>query len=125
MATDFFTWVAGLESSGYTIPMTIIYAILVILGLYILYRWIKHEKLPINTAFVLSSTLYVILGGLLHVVDDMTVNGANLIDYPWRLLFTTPLVYILVLVFGLVVLFVTHTLEKKKIILTYVKPFAT
>ncbi|HJJ35863.1 MAG TPA: DUF63 family protein [Methanocorpusculum sp.] len=124
MANDFFTWVAGLESSGYTIPMTIIYALLVILGLYILYRWIKHEKLPINTAFVLSSTLYVILGGLLHVVDDMTVNGANLIDYPWRLCFTTPLVYILVMVFGLLVLFVTHTLEKKKIILTYVKPFA-
>ncbi len=125
MADDFFSWAAGLESSGYTVPMTIIYALLVILGLYILYRWVKHEKIPTNTAFVLSSCIYVILGGLLHVIDDMTVAGSNFVPYPWRLCFTTPLVYIFVMVFGLIVLFISYQFEKKKIILTYVKPFAT
>lgn len=124
MPFDFFTWVSGLESSGYTIPMTVLYALLVILGLYILYRWLKKTGIPVNTAFVLSSSLYVILGGLLHVLDDMAVGGHALIEYPWRLLFTTPQVYILVMIFGLVVLFVTYKMEQKKLILTYVKPFA-
>ena len=124
MFEEFFNWVAGLESSGYTIPMTILYALLVILGLYILYRWIKHNKVPINTAFVLSSCIYVILGGLLHVLDDMVVKGVPVIEYPWRLLFTTPQVYVLVMIFGLIVLFVSFQLEKKKIILTYIRPFS-
>ncbi|HJJ30720.1 MAG TPA: DUF63 family protein [Methanocorpusculum sp.] len=123
MFEEFFIWVSGLESSGYTVPMTIIYALLVILGLYILYRWIKKTGLPVNSAFVLSSCIYVILGGLLHVLDDMAAGGAYLIQYPWRLLFTTPQVYILVLIFGLLVLFVSYTLEKKKLIATYIKPY--
>lgn len=124
MVSNFFDWVAELERSGYTIPMTIIYALLVLLGLYILYRWIKHIKLPLSTSFVLSSCLYVILGGFLHVLDDMVdADGVPLIAYPWRLLFTTPTVYILVMVFGIAVLFVSYTLEKRNCVDSYIKPY--
>ena len=120
---DIYQWFVGLESSNYTVIQTILYAILVLVGLYILYRWVKHQKLPIDTSFVLSSMLYVIWGGLLHVVYDVEYvkpDHGSII----RVLLTTPQVYILVMIIGLIVLFVSFKLQQKKLILTYVKPFA-
>lgn len=120
---DIYQWFVGLESSNYTVIQTILYALLVLIGLYILYWWVKRQKLPIDTAFVLSSITYVIWGGLLHVVYDVEYikpNHGSIL----RVLLTTPQVYILVMIIGLLVLFVSFKLQQKKIILTYVKPFA-
>jgi len=120
---DLYQWFVGLETSNYTIPQTILYALLVLLGLYILYRWIKYQKLPITTPFVLSSMLYVIWGGLLHVVYDVEFvkpdHGSIL-----RVLLTTPQVYIMVMIIGLAVLFVSYQLQRKGKIKDYIKPFA-
>ncbi|HJJ46942.1 MAG TPA: DUF63 family protein [Methanocorpusculum sp.] len=119
---DIYQWFVDLESSNYTIIQTILYAILVLAGLYILYRWVEHQKLPIDTAFVLSSILYVIWGGLLHVVYDVEYvkpEHGSLI----RVLLTTPQVYIIVMIVGLLVLFISFKLQQKRVILTYIKPF--
>jgi len=120
---EFYQWFVNVESSNYTIPQTILYALLVLLGLYILYRWIKYHKLPIDTAFVLSSMIYVIWGGLLHVVYDVEYvkpdHGSIL-----RILLTTPQVYIMVMIIGLIVLFISYRFQQKGKINTYVKPFA-
>jgi len=120
---DFYQWFVGLETSNYTIPQTILYALLVLLGLYILYRWIKYQKLPITTPFVLSSMLYVIWGGLLHVVYDVEFvkpdHGSFL-----RILLTTPQVYILVMIIGLAVLYISYRLQRTGKIKNYIKPFA-
>lgn len=120
------SWIAGLESSNYTVVQTIIYALLVLLGLYLLYRWLKVKKISIDTPLMLSSLSYIILGGLLHVVYDTVVYiyGSPQNAPAWRILLTTPQVYILILVLAMIVLYVSYKLQEKKIVVSYVPIFA-
>ncbi len=119
MFDDIYSWIVGLEASNYTVVQTILYALLVLLGLYLLYRWLRRENIEISTPLILSALTYVLLGGLLRVVED-----TGTIPDPWWILFITPQVYIMTMVFGMIALFVSYQLQKKKIVLSYIPVFA-
>ena len=95
MFEDIYSWIVSLEASNYTVVQTILYALLVLLGLYLLYRWIRKVNIEISTPLMLSALTYVLFGGLLRVVED-----TGTIPDPWWILFITPQVYILTLIFG-------------------------
>lgn len=119
MFKEIYDWIVQLESSTYTVVQTVIYALLVILGLYLLYKWLKKIGIAIDTRLIISSITYIIFGGILRVIED-----TNMVPDPWWILFITPQVYILTLIFAGAVLFISYLLEKKKIVDTYVKPYA-
>ena len=119
MFEDIYSWIVSLEASNYTVVQTILYALLVLLGLYLLYRWIRKVNIEISTPLMLSALTYVLFGGLLRVVED-----TGTIPDPWWILFITPQVYILTLIFGMLALFVSYLLQKKKVVLSYIPVFA-
>lgn len=119
MFEDIYSWIVSLEASNYTVVQTILYALLVLLGLYLLYRWIRKVNIEISTPLILSALTYVLFGGLLRVVED---TGS--IPDPWWILFITPQVYILTMVFAMIALFVSYLLQKKKLVISYVPVFA-
>lgn len=118
MLTELYEWIVELEGSTYTVFQTILYALLVLLGLYILYRCLKKAAIPIDTPLILTGLSYIILGGLLRVIED-----TGLVPEPWWILFVTPQVYILTLIFAVVMLFISYQLQKKKIVVSYTTPF--
>ncbi|HJJ28586.1 MAG TPA: DUF63 family protein [Methanocorpusculum sp.] len=118
MFEDIYAWMCDIRASNYSVALTIVYAILVILGLYILYRWLKHMKIAIDAPFVLTGITYVVLGGILHVIGD-----TKLIPDPWEFLMETPQVYILVMIFAILVLWGSIVLERRHIVIKYTTPF--
>lgn len=118
MFEEIYSWIVSLEASNYTVVQTILYALLVLLGLYLLYRWMHKVNIEISTPLMLSSLTYVLFGGLLRVVED-----TGTIPDPWWILFITPQVYILTLVFGMLALFVSYLLQVKKVVVSYIPVF--
>jgi len=118
MLNELYEWIVELEGSTYTVFQTILYALLVLLGLYILYRCLKKADIPIDTPLILTGLSYIILGGLLRVVED-----TGMVPEPWWILFVTPQVYILTLIFAVVMLFISYQLQKKRVVISYTTPF--
>ncbi|MDO5845309.1 MAG: DUF63 family protein [Methanocorpusculum sp.] len=118
MFSEIYDWIVHLEASTYSVVQTILYALLVLVGLYILYRWLKREKIAIDSPLILTSLTYIILGGLLRVVED-----TGMVPDPWWILFITPQVYILTMLFGMAALFVSYQLQKRKIVVSYTAPY--
>ncbi len=118
MFNEIYNWIVGLEASTYTVAQTILYALLVLVGLYILYRWLKKEKIAIDTPLIMTSVSYVVLGGLLRVVED-----TGMVPDPWWIFFITPQVYILTMLFAMAALFVSYQLQKKKVVVSYTRPY--
>ena len=118
MFDEIYAWMCDIRASNYSVILTIIYALLVIAGLYILYRWLKRIKVPIDAKFILIGVIYVVLGGILHVVGD-----TRLVPDPWEFLMETPQVYILVLIFAMIALYVSILLERHHKVISYSTPF--
>ncbi|MDO5844073.1 MAG: DUF63 family protein [Methanocorpusculum sp.] len=118
MFDDIYQWIVGLEASTYTVVQTILYACLVLIGLFLLYKWLKKVNIPVDTTFILSSITYVVFGAILRAVED-----TGMIPDPWWILFITPQVYILTAIYAAVMLFISYTLQKKKKVISYTTPY--
>lgn len=118
MLNELYEWIVGLEGSTYTVLQTLLYALLVLAGLYILYRWLKKTNIKIETPLILTGLSYIVLGGLLRVVED-----TGMVPKPWWILLVTPQVYILTAIFAAVMLFISYQLQKKKVVISYTTPF--
>ncbi|HJJ42710.1 MAG TPA: DUF63 family protein [Methanocorpusculum sp.] len=118
MLNELYKWIVELEGSTYTVLQTVLYALLVLAGLYILYRWLKKTNIPINAPLILSGLSYIIFGALLRVVED-----TGMVPEPWWILFVTPQVYILTAIFAVVMLFISWQLQKKNVVVSYTTPF--
>jgi uncharacterized membrane protein len=118
MFNELYAWIVELEGSTYTVIQTILYALLVLLGLYILYRCLKKANITIDTPLILTGLTYIILGGLLRVVED-----TGMVPEPWWILFVTPQVYFLTMFFAMAMLFISYKLQKNKVVVSYTTPF--
>jgi uncharacterized membrane protein len=95
----------------YNLVDTLTYAILLVLSVYLVYRWLQRSGVTLDGAFVIATIPYVVLGGLLRVVED-----AGMIESDLRFLLVTPLIFFVVFFIAALSLVFSRILEKKGLI---------
>ncbi|MBP2132776.1 putative membrane protein [Methanomicrobium sp. W14] len=108
-----------INGGAYTVVDTLTYAAILIIAVYLVYRWLLKANISIDHEFVLSLIPYVVLGGLLRVVED-----TGIIPYPWYVLLITPLIYFVIFFYAISALVISRILERKKIIERYSRGFS-
>lgn len=103
----------------YTIVDTLTYAIILILAVWLVYRGLQRLGIAVNRRFVLSTIPFVVLGGLLRVVED-----TGMITSDARFLLITPLIYFVVFFVTALALFAARVLEVKGLVADYTKVYA-
>ncbi|HUU76065.1 MAG TPA: DUF63 family protein [Methanoregulaceae archaeon] len=100
----------------YNIVDTLTYALILIVSIYILYRWFSRSKMiTIDGNFVLATLPYVVLGGLLRVVQD-----TGMITSDFQYLLITPLIYFVLFFFTAGTLVITSSCQKAALIKDYI-----
>jgi uncharacterized membrane protein len=95
----------------YNIVDTLTYAVILVLGVYLLYRWMSQSTwlsdigFKIDARFILATIPYVVLGGLLRVVQD-----TGMITGDFQFLLVTPLIYFVLFFFTISMLFLSRYL---------------
>ncbi|MEI7648762.1 MAG: DUF63 family protein [Methanomicrobiales archaeon] len=95
----------------YNIVDTLTYAIILVLGVYLLYRWMSQSDwlsdigFKIDASFILATLPYVILGGVLRVVQD-----TGMLTGDFQFLLVTPLIYFVLFFFTIAMLFLSRFL---------------
>ena len=93
---------------------TLTYAIILVLCVYLLYRWMSQSTwlsdigFTIDVRFILATLPYVVLGGVLRVVED-----TGMITGDWKFLLITPLIYFVLFFYTLTMLFLSLFLTRK------------
>lgn len=108
-----------LNGEPYTIVDTLTYAIILILAVYLVYRWLKKTGIDIDQEFIVSTIPFVILGGLMRVVED-----TGIIPRPWNVILVTPIIFFVVFFITITILVTARILEKKGLVPSYTKFYA-
>jgi len=98
----------------YTIVDTLTYAIILILAVYLLYRGLKRFGILVDHEFVLSTLPFVVLGGLLRVVEDTGMIGSD-----WHMLLITPIIFFVVFILAVIPMFLGKYLENRGLVDRY------
>ena len=99
------------QGQAYNVVDTLTYAIILIIAVYLLYRWLSTSTwlsdagIKIDQAFVLATIPYIILGGVLRVIEDTGMITGSL-----KFLFITPLIYFTLFFFVIAVIVVSRWL---------------
>lgn len=92
----------------YNVVDTTTYALVLILAIYIIYRWLsRSEIIRIDREFILCTLPYVVMGGMLRVVQD-----TGMLTSDWQFLLITPLIYFVMFSYCAGALVVCATLQK-------------
>lgn len=110
---DFLDYFLFPKKTGYDMPKTMTYGIVLVLVVYLIYGMLKRLKIKADQRLALAVSPYVIFGGTIRVLED-----AGLLN-SW--LFITPGIYLFVCFIVITILFVSLLLEKKAGI-PYFKP---
>ncbi|MGA2122330.1 MAG: DUF63 family protein [Methanoregula sp.] len=95
----------------YNVVDTLTYAIILVVGVYLLYRWLSQSTwlsdigFSIDTTFILATLPYVLLGGVLRVVEDTGMITGDL-----KYLLITPLIYFVLFFYTIGILFLSRYL---------------
>ena len=95
----------------YNVVDTLTYAIILVIGVYLLYRWMSQSDwlsdigFKIDASFILATLPYVILGGVLRVVQD-----TGMLTGDFQFLLVTPLIYFVLFFFTIAMLFLSRFL---------------
>lgn len=98
----------------YNVVDTLTYAIILVIGVYLLYRWMSQSTwlsdigFVIDEKFILATMPYVVLGGLMRVVEDTGMIAGDA-----KYLFITPLIYFVLFFFTIGMLFLSLYLTKQ------------
>jgi uncharacterized membrane protein len=102
----------------YNIVDTLTYALVLIAAIYAIYRWLNASKIVrVDGRFVVATLPFVVLGGLLRVVQD-----TGMITSAWQFLLVTPLIYFVLFSFTVCALIAGAQLQKAGWVRDYV-PF--
>lgn len=102
----------------YTLVDTLTYAGILIICVWLIYRWLNRSRISVDREFVYALIPWVILGGLLRVVEDTGVAGPE-----WGILLTTPLIFFLIFALAAPVLWGLWILDTHKIITRFKRAF--
>jgi len=109
----------------YNVVDTLTYALILVLGVYILYRWLMRSRylnrirLTIDTPFILATLPYVVLGGLLRVVQDTGMITGDI-----QFLLVTPLIYFVLFFFTLGMIYLSRYLQAQGFIKNFLSAYA-
>jgi uncharacterized membrane protein len=95
----------------YNVVDTLTYALILVLSVWLVYRWLKHSGISLDGGFILATIPYVVLGGLLRVVEDTGMITSDL-----RVLLITPLIFFVVFFIAAGALVLSRYLEMKGVI---------
>lgn len=70
---------------------TLTYAAILILAVYLVYRWLRKTGIPVDRKFVLATLPFVVLGGLARVIQDTGMIRSDI-----QFLLVTPLIYFVI-----------------------------
>lgn len=96
------------NGEAYTIVDTLTYAAILIVSVYLVYRWLNRTGLQIDRDFIYATIPYVVLGGLLRVVED-----TGMIPFPWHVLLVTPLIFFVVFFIAVIALILSRTCAQR------------
>jgi uncharacterized membrane protein len=109
----------------YNIVETLTYAIILIIGVYLLYRWFSNSTwlsehgIKLDASFILATIPYVVLGGVLRVIQD-----AGMVTGDWQYLIVTPPIYFVLFFFVLGMIFLGGVLKKNGLIKNFLTFYA-
>ncbi len=98
----------------YNVVDTLTYAIILVFGVYLLYRWMTKSTwltdigFRIDTSFIIATLPYVVLGGVLRVVED-----TGMIEGDLKFLLITPLIYFVLFFYTICMLFLSLFLARQ------------
>ena len=99
----------------YNVVDTLTYALVLIAAIYIIYRWLNASKIVrVDGRFVIATLPFVVLGGLLRVVQD-----TGMITSGWQYLLITPLIYFVLFFFTVVSLIISAQLQRAGLVKDY------
>jgi uncharacterized membrane protein len=99
------------SGQAYNVVDTLTYAIILVVGVYLLYRWMSSSTymadvdFKFDRKFILATVPYVILGGLVRVIED-----TGMITSDWRFLLVTPLIYFVLFFFTIGMMYLSRYL---------------
>jgi len=102
----------------YTIVDTLTYALILILSVYLVYRGLRRFGIEVDRRFVLATIPFVVLGGLLRVVEDTGMITSDL-----HILLITPIIFFVVFFITVAALFLSRILEMKGVVSDYARAY--
>ncbi|MCK8519032.1 DUF63 family protein [Methanoculleus sp. 7T] len=104
---------------AYTLVDTLTYALILIVSVYLVYRGLRRYKIAIDDELVLATMPFVVLGGLLRVVED-----TGMLTSDFRFLLITPLIFFTIFVVAAVALFAGKLAENAGLVDRYSRVYA-
>lgn len=104
---------------AYTIVDTLTYAVILIVSLYLIYRWLSRAGISIDRSFIYSLLPFVVLGSLLRVVQDTGMISSDL-----QFLLVTPLIFFTLFFFTVACLLISRVAERYGLLGDYHTGFA-
>jgi uncharacterized membrane protein len=108
-----------IHGEAYTIVDTLTYAAILIVAVYLVYRWLRRRGIRIDHAFVIATIPYVVLGGLLRVVED-----TGTVPSPYYVLLVTPLIFFVIFFYAVSALVLSQYLADRGAITHYTRGYA-
>ena len=99
---------------AYTLVDTLTYALILIAAVYIVYRGLRRYRIAVDDELVLATLPFIVLGGLLRVVEDTGMIASDL-----RFLLITPLIFFTVFLIAVIALFAGKIAENAGLIARY------
>jgi len=92
----------------YNIVSTLTYAVILIVAVYCIYRWLRWSRIPVDEKFVIATLPFVIFGALLRTVYDTHMVTSDL-----QFLLVTPPIYFLTFFVTVLALVTARALEAR------------
>ncbi len=99
---------------AYTLVDTLTYALILIVAVYLLYRGLRRYRIAVDDELVLATLPFVVLGGLLRVVE-----ATGMITSDLRFLLITPLIFFTIFAVAAVALFAGKLAENAGLVSRY------
>jgi uncharacterized membrane protein len=110
---------------AYNVVDTLTYAIILVIGVYLLNRWMSSSTymadigFTFDQSFILATIPYVILGGVLRVIED-----TGMITSDWKFFLITPLIYFVLFFFTIGMMFLSRYLTMKGLVGSFIRFYA-
>jgi uncharacterized membrane protein len=99
------------NTTGYTVESTTIFAIILIIAVYVIFKALKFLRIKIDKRLAIAISPYVILGSSIRVLKDSGMIG--------NCLFQTPGIYFFIFSITFSLLIISSIIERKKYIPYY------
>lgn len=94
------------KATEYDVPKTLLYAIVFVLAIWLVYRFLKNRKIKVDKRLAVAISPYVAFGGILRVLQDIGIVDSYL--------FVTPVIYATVFFITFLTLNLSLLIERRQ-----------